>query len=89
MSLQILVFGFLFGAILQRAQLNKYNTISGMATLEDYTVAKAILVAIGLGVMLINFEIGTGQALYHVKPFIAGGIILGGLIFGSGMAILG
>lgn len=89
MSLQILVFGFLFGAILQRAQLNKYNTISGMATLEDYTVVKAILVAIGLGIMLINFEIGTGQALYHVKPFIAGGIVLGGLIFGAGMAILG
>ncbi|GET20415.1 MULTISPECIES: YeeE/YedE thiosulfate transporter family protein [Prolixibacter] len=89
MSLQILVFGFLFGAILQRAQLNKYNTISGMATLEDYTVVKAILVAIGLGIMLINFEIGTGQAIYHVKPFIVGGIMLGGLIFGAGMAILG
>jgi len=32
--LQILILGFLFGTILQRSQLNKFNTISGMATLK-------------------------------------------------------
>ncbi len=89
MTLIIIILGFLFGAILQYAKLNKFNTISGVATLDDLTVAKAIAVAIGVGAILLNIEIGLGLAVYHVKPFILGGIILGGLIFGVGMAILG
>ncbi len=89
MTLLILVFGFLFGAILQSAKLNRFNVISGMATLEDFSVAKAIAVAIGIGAILINLEISFGVATYHVKPLLLGGIAIGGLIFGSGMAILG
>src|ERR1035437_2379652 len=89
MTAMILLYGFLFGAILQSAKLNRFDTISGMATLENYKVAKAIALAIGVGVILLNVEIGLGFASYHTKPFIAGGIIVGGLIFGAGMAILG
>ncbi len=89
MTIMILVCGFLFGAVLQYASLNKYNVISGMATLENYSVAKAIAVAIGVGAILLNIEIVSGLASFHVKPLILTGIIIGGLIFGSGMAILG
>jgi len=85
----IFIFGFLFGAILQYAKLNKYNTISGLAILENFAVAKTIAVAIGFGAILLSIEIGLGFATYHVKPLILGGIVFGGLIFGSGMAILG
>lgn len=89
MTFLILLFGFLFGAILQSAKLNKYNTISGMARLEDYTVAKAIAVAVGVGAILLSVEIGLGYASWHVKPLLLTGIGIGGLIFGAGMAILG
>ncbi len=89
MTFLILLFGFLFGALLQSAKLNKYNTISGMARLEDYTVAKAIAVAVGVGAILLSIEIGLGFASWHVKPLLLAGIGIGGLIFGSGMAILG
>jgi uncharacterized protein len=89
MTATILVLGFLFGAILQYAKLNRYNVISGMATLENLAVAKAIAVAIGVGAVLIAVEVGLGFASYHLKPIILGGIVLGGLIFGVGMAILG
>lgn len=89
MTALTLLFGFLFGAILQSAKLNKYNTISGMARLEDFTVAKAIAVAVGVGAILLSVEIGLGYASWHVKPLILTGIAVGGLIFGSGMAILG
>ncbi|HUX56507.1 MAG TPA: YeeE/YedE thiosulfate transporter family protein [Bacteroidales bacterium] len=89
MVIMILVFGFLFGATLQYASLNKFNVISGMATLENFAVAKAIAVAIGVGAILLNIELASGLALYHVKPLILTGIIIGGLIFGTGMAILG
>ena len=88
MNASILIVGFLFGVILQYANLNRYNVISGMATLENLTVAKAIAVAIGAGAIIIAMETGLGIAAYHIKPFILGGIALGGFIFGVGMAIL-
>lgn len=89
MNLLILVLGFLFGATLQYAKLNRYNVISGMATLENFAVAKAIAVAIGVGAIIIAVEIGLGLATWHIKPFLLGGIAVGGMIFGAGMAILG
>lgn len=89
MNILTFTFGILFGGILQYARLNKFNTISGLALLKDFAVAKAILIAMGVGAILINVEIGTGIASYHTKPLILGGIVLGGIIFGSGMAILG
>ena len=89
MELMILAFGFIFGAIIQYASLNKFNTISGLAILENFAVAKAIALAMGIGSILLSLTIGLDYASFHVKPFILGGIALGGLIFGSGMAILG
>lgn len=89
MSLLTLFLGFLFGGLLAYAGLNKFNVISGNAVLEDFTVAKTILFVIGLGALILYVEIALGLASYHVKPFIFGGILLGGIIFGMGMAILG
>jgi uncharacterized protein len=89
MNATILFLGLLFGAILQYAKLNRYNVISGMATLENFAVAKAIAVAIGVGAILIAVEIGLGFASFHIKPLLLGGIAIGGIIFGAGMAILG
>ncbi len=87
--MEIVLFGFLFGAILMYAKLNRFNTISGLAILEDLAVVKTIVLAIGVGVILLSIEISLGYASYHIKPFMLGGILLGGLIFGIGMAILG
>ena len=88
-TILIFVFGALFGLILQYANLNRYNVISGQALLKDNTVAKTILLTIGVGAILLSVTIGMGFAQFHVKPFVTGGLILGGLIFGAGMAILG
>ena len=89
MDIKIFLFGIIFGSILQYAKLNKYDVISGLATLENLAVAKAIAVAIGVGAVLLSIETGMGYASYHIKPFILVGVMLGGLIFGTGMAILG
>jgi len=85
----ILILGFLFGAILQYAKLNKFNVISGLALRENFAVPKAIALSIGIGVILLSIEIALGMASYHVKPFILGGLLIGGLLFGAGMAFLG
>ena len=89
MEYGILFFGFLFGFAMQYANLNRFNTISGMATLEDFTMAKTMGFAIGLGVIIIALEVVFGLADYHVKPLIPIANSVGGLVFGVGMAILG
>ena len=60
-----------------------------LARLEDFAVLKAIAIAVGLGIIILGIETGMGISTFHIKPFIIGGILLGGLIFGAGMAILG
>lgn len=87
--IKFLVVGFAFGGIMQYANINKNTTISGMASLDDLTVAKTIALALGVGVVLLNIEIGFGLASFHVIPFLLNGVIIGGLLFGVGMAILG
>lgn len=84
-----MIWGFLFGGILQYARLNRFDTIAGMAVLKDFTVAKTISFAIGLGLLLLQAEIYFGWADYHIKPLILTGVVIGGLLFGVGMAILG
>ena len=88
-SIKFLVAGFFFGAIIQYAGINKNDTISGMASRDNFTIAKAIALALGLGAILLNIEVGLGWADYHVIPFQLVGITVGGLFFGTGMAILG
>lgn len=89
MTTLIIFLGFLFGLFLQYAKVNTYNSISGMAVLKDFTVAKTIATAMAIGAVLLSIAIGMGYADFHIKPFIAGSVIIGGLIFGTGMAILG
>lgn len=85
----ILILGALFGVIIQYAGLNKFDVISGQSQLKNNTVLKTILLTIGVGTVLLNIIIALGLASFHVKPLIFGGVILGGLLFGMGMAILG
>lgn len=84
-----MIWGFIFGGILQYARLNRFDTIAGMAVLKDFTIAKTISFAIGLGLLLMQAEIYFGWADYHIKPLILTGVVVGGLLFGIGMAILG
>ncbi len=83
------ILGIIFGMILQRSRVNTYNTIGGFAMLKDFTVAKILLTAIGVGSILLFLEIQMGLASLSLKPFDIGGVIFGGIIFGIGMAVLG
>jgi uncharacterized protein len=85
----IIALGIAFGLFLQYSKVNTYNTISGMAILEDFTVAKTISATIGIGIILLMLETKLGLATYHLKPFFVVSILLGGILFGIGMAILG
>jgi uncharacterized membrane protein YedE/YeeE len=87
----LLVFfiGIMFGAIIQYTKVHKFEKIAGFAMLKDTVVPKMLFLAIGLASIGLFFMIQLGWASYHVKPIILGGLIIGGTIFGIGMAIFG
>lgn len=85
----IVIIGIVFGLLISYAGLNKYNTIAGLSVLKDFTVAKTIMLVIGLGSILLMAEMAGGNAVFHVKPLYLIGTALGGIIFGIGMSLLG
>ena len=83
------VFGFIFGLLLQRGRVADYNTIVNQFRFRDFTVLKVMFTAIvvgGIGVLVLH---QTGHAAYHIKPANMLGVVLGAGIFGIGMVTYG
>ncbi len=83
------VFGFIFGLLLQRGRVANYNVIVNQFRLKDFTVLKVMFTAIvvgGVGVLALHHM---GHAAYHIKPANMLGVILGAGIFGVGMVTYG
>lgn len=76
MTIFIILLGFAFGLFLQYSKVNTFNVISGMSILEDFTVAKTIATAIGIGAIILSIETGLGFASYHIKPFLVGSVVV-------------
>ena len=85
----VFVIGIIFGGIIQYSRVDKFEKIAGFAMMKDTIVPKMLFFAIGLTSILLYVEIKMGWASYHVKPIMLQGLILGGVIFGIGMAIMG
>jgi len=81
--------GIVFGAIIQYTRVDKFEKIAGFAMGKDTIIPKMLFLAIGITSIALYFEIKMGYASYHVKPMILTGLIVGGIIFGIGMAIMG
>ncbi len=83
------VFGAIFGFLLHRGRVTSYDVIVNQLRLRDFTVLKIMMTAIlvgGVGVFALK---AAGLAQYHVKDATMLGVILGGALFGVGMAIYG
>jgi uncharacterized membrane protein YedE/YeeE len=84
-----LITGILFGFLLQKARVIRYDKQLGALRLLDMTIVKfmgsTILVAM-VGVYLLK---DLGWAQLSIKPTNLGADILGGLIFGAGWGLLG
>jgi uncharacterized protein len=84
------VTGFLFGFLLQKGGVTRYNVIVGQFLLKDFTVLKIMLTAVIVGSVGIYGMRALGLDVnLHVKTTALLGNALGGLIFGAGMAVLG
>lgn len=84
-----LITGMLFGFLLQKGRVIRYDKQLGALRLMDMTIVKFMLSHIMVamvGVYLLN-DLGVVNLLF--KSTILGGVILGGLIFGIGWGLLG
>jgi len=90
MILAGLLAGLVFGFLLQRAHVTRYQIILGQFLLKDFTVVKVMLTAIIVGSIGIYAMLQLNMIEHlHVKPAALVATTLGGLIFGVGMALLG
>lgn len=84
-----LAFGIVFGFLLQKGGVTKYDVILGQLLLTDFTVVKIILTAILTGMIGVYAMKTLGWVELDVKPGSWGINGIGGLIFGVGFALLG
>ena len=83
------VFGLVFGFLLQKGGVGKYNVLIGQLLLQDWTVAKIMLTAIVVGMIGVFTLHHFAKVKLHIKPTMIGANIIGGLVFGAGFALTG
>lgn len=84
-----LIFGIVFGFLLHRGGVTRYDVIIGQLLLQDFTVLKVMFSAVLTGMLGIYFMKHLGWIELQPKPGSLGRNVIGGLIFGAGFAILG
>jgi uncharacterized membrane protein YedE/YeeE len=89
-SIIILVLGGLFGFSLNKAGLTKYHKIVNVFRFTDMAVLKFMMTALVVGMNGMFILRGFGLVTFPNVPatYIVGNLI-GGLIFGVGMALTG
>ena len=84
-----LLFGVVFGFLLQKGGVARYEVLMGQFLLTDFTVIKVMLTAIIVGMLGVFSLRALGLVELHVKPTRYAANIAGGLLFGVGLGLLG
>jgi uncharacterized membrane protein YedE/YeeE len=84
-----LVTGFLFGFLLQKGRVLRYDKQLGALRLLDMTIVKFMLSSVIVGMVGIYLLHDFGLAKLSIKTTILGSTIIGALIFGLGWGLLG
>lgn len=62
-----LLFGIVFGFLLQKGGVTEYNILIGQLLLTDYTVIKIILTAIAVGMLGVHILVKFDLTQLHIK----------------------
>ncbi len=89
MLLYGLVTGMLFGFLLQKARVLRYDRQLGALLFKDMTIVKFMLSTVLVGMVGVYLLHDMGMVKLSVKPTDLGANILGGLTFGAGWGLLG
>ena len=84
-----LVTGIMFGILLQKGQVAKFQIILGQLLLKDFTVLKIMATAVIVGAVGVNVIVAMGWASLHIQPASVSRIVIGGVLFGIGLAVFG
>jgi len=84
-----ILFGVIFGFLLQKGGVAKYHVLMGALLLKDFTVMKVMLTAIIVGSVGIFSLHAWGLVKLNFKPTRYAANSIGGLIFGVGFGLLG
>lgn len=84
-----LVTGILFGFLLQKGRVLRFEKQVGAMLIQDMTILKFMLSAILVGMVGINLLAGAGIIAYSHKAMNLGAVVVGGGLFGIGWAIMG
>ena len=84
-----LVTGVLFGVLLQRCRVLRYDKQLGALRLKDMTIVKFMLTTVVVGAVGLHLLATVGAVSFSVKSFNIGGVVLGGLLFGVGWGLCG
>ena len=81
--------GTVFGYLLQRTRVIRYDKQVGALRLKDMTIVKFMLSSVIVGMAGIYLLYDFDVVNLSVKSTVLGGNIIGGLIFGAGWGLLG
>jgi hypothetical protein len=84
-----LLFGALFGVLLQRARVIRFDRQVGCLRLLDMTIVKFMFTAVLTGMVAIYLLKDLGVDRIMVLPTVLGANIVGGLLFGISWSLLG
>lgn len=84
-----LVTGIAFGALLQRGRVSRHEVILDQLLLREHRVAKTMATAVAVGGIGVHLLVRKGITAKSIKPFKVGGVTLGAMLFGAGLAAAG
>lgn len=84
-----LITGILFGFLLQKGEVLRFERQVGFLLLKDMTIIKFMLSAIAVGMVGLFLFHDLGLISFKVKGTVVGAQVIGGLLFGLGWGIAG
>jgi uncharacterized membrane protein YedE/YeeE len=84
-----LLTGIVFGFLLQKGRVAKFQTILGQLLLKDWTVFKVMGTAIVVGSAGVYALVAVGATKLDIWPFQVAAVLLGAVAFGVGIALFG
>jgi uncharacterized protein len=81
--------GFVFGFLLQKGRVLRFDKQIGAMRLKDMTILKFMMSAILVGMVGIWLLSDLSVIKLSHKSMNVGGVVLGGILFGAGWAVMG